>query len=115
MATHVYRNLHKHAWSIRRDGRVVGHASECALADVRIHVGEAARARVASGAHRTVHAWCVGHLVDPASRDWSRAVPITYRPRERATFYRRDTNAPVSRAEAVLFTADRGALAINPE
>jgi hypothetical protein len=50
----VYKNLHKGAWSIRaldgpHKGKVVGHATAVSLTDCAMHVGAAARARIANG------------------------------------------------------------------
>lgn len=110
----VYRNLNRGDWSIRANGRVIAHVEACALRDVTFHVQAGAQARVQAGAPRSVHAWAVGELAesDIIGRDW---IPITYRPRERSTFYRRDTGAAVTRARFVLFTARQGAMAEGVE
>lgn len=110
MRVQVYRNLHTGGWSVRHKGRVISHVDSCALADVSFHVGAAARARVAAGAHRSVHAWAVGELLSSAPA--GELVCVTYRPHERDCFYRRDTGARVDGAAYALFGA--GMAVIGP-
>jgi hypothetical protein len=111
MRVHCYRNLHRGDWSIRFKGKVIDHRCEVILANVIFHVGAAQQARIAAGAVRSVHAWAVGDLID--SLPEGVRAPITYRPKERGTFYRRDTGAAVERADYVHFTANDGAIAIT--
>ena len=102
----VYKNLHKGAWSIRaldgpHKGKVVGHAAAVSLTDCAMHVGAAARHRIANGAPREVHAWVVGTLAPVELRCPQR---ISYRPHERGEFFIADTGAPIWSASAVVFT-----------
>ena len=102
----VYKNLHKGAWSIRgldgpHKGKVVGHATAVSLTDCAMHVGAAARTRIAKGAPREVHAWIVGTLAPVELR---RPQRISYRPHLRGEFFIVDTGAPVWTAAAVVFT-----------
>lgn len=102
----VYKNLHRGQWSVRaldgaHKGKVVAHASTVGLLHAHMHVNERAQQRIAGGAVREVHAWVTGTLGDVRL-----AVPtrLTYRPHERAVFFRLDTGAAVWTAPAVLFT-----------
>ena len=102
----VYKNLHKGAWSIRgldgpHKGKVVGHATAVSLTDCAMHVGAAARRRIANGAAREVHAWIVGTL---APVELQRPQRISYRPYQRAEFFIVDTGQPIWTAAAVVFT-----------
>jgi hypothetical protein len=107
----VYKNLRRGDWSIRAKGKVIGHASDCVLANVTFHVSEAARQRVIRNHCREVHAWVVGELVDLAP-DGER-IPITYRPFDGGSFVRRDNGAPIAGAAFVHFTANEGAIAYD--
>ena len=83
----VYKNLHKGAWSIcaldgPHKGKVVGHAAAVSLTDCAMHVGAAARHRIANGAPREVHAWVVGTLAPVELRCPQR---ISYRPTSAAS------------------------------
>ena len=102
----VYKNLHKGAWSIRGldgpdKGKVVAHATAVTLTDCHMHVGAAARRRIANGAAREVHAWIVGTL---APVELQRPQRISYRPHQRAEFFIVDTGQPIWTAAAVVFT-----------
>lgn len=113
MRVDVYKNLNRGCWSIRAGGRVIDHTESCAVVNARFVVRPAAQAKVAAGAHRSVHAWVTGELLTAGAIDTAAAVAVTYRPRERACFFRRDTGAPVWSADAVVFTP-AGAFALNP-
>lgn len=60
----VYRNLTRHAWSVRVDGRVVGHVPAIALRDVALRSSNAARLRCVRLGTRDVHAWARGIPTD---------------------------------------------------
>jgi hypothetical protein len=102
----VYKNLHRGDWSVRAHGRVIGHVREITLVGAQTHVGCAAQRRIAAGAAREVHAWITGTVCDSAAL--TSPTRLTYRPRERATFYVADTGVAVSSAPIVAFT-ERGA------
>jgi len=58
----VYRNLHKHCWSIRINGLVAIHASHVVLKDAQFKVSAAGRQRVINEQRKNVHAGVVGRL-----------------------------------------------------
>ena len=68
---------------------------------IRCNYAWIAQRRIAAGAAREVHAWVIGTLGDVRLATPTR---LTYRPHERAVFFRLDTGAAVWTAPAVLFT-----------
>lgn len=102
----VYKNLHRGQWSVRaldgvHKGKVVAHASSVGLLHTHMHVNERAQRRIADGAPREVHAWVIGTLGEVRLTAPTR---LTYRPHERAVFFRLDSGTAVWTAPAVLFT-----------
>jgi hypothetical protein len=57
---HVYRNLNRENWSIRRDGRVLAHRPLVVLTDCKMRVCESGRQRGIRDGHRNVHACIEG-------------------------------------------------------
>ena len=120
MLVDVYRNLNESrrtgrvSYSVRaHGGRVLLRTEALAVRDCAMHVGQAARLRVAAGGPRNVHAWVEGTLTIKAPPACGRWVALRYDPRLFATFVERDTLAPVHVADWVRFDAS-GAWAINP-
>jgi hypothetical protein len=56
----VYRNLTRGSWSVRVEGRVVGHVPAIALIGVTLRASDAARLRCLRTGARDVHAWARG-------------------------------------------------------
>lgn len=52
----AYRNLTRRSWSVRVDGRVVGHVPTIALAGATLRASDAARLRCLRTGYRDVHA-----------------------------------------------------------
>ena len=63
MRVDIYWNLHRHKWSIRHKGKVVGHADNVVCADCKFVVGRAGRARVLREGRKNVHAFVRGRLI----------------------------------------------------
>lgn len=64
----VYRNLHKHCWSVRaacgsHRGRVIGHANSVLLRHCTFHVSEGGRLRAVREGRKNVHAHVRGRLL----------------------------------------------------
>ena len=59
----VYYNLHKHCYSIRQSGRVIGHTDSIILRDVRFNVAPAGRDKVRATGVKNVHATVSGYMV----------------------------------------------------
>lgn len=64
----VYRNLHRGGYSVRQNGRVIGHTNELILMDAEFVVQEGGRQRVLRTGVKNVHAWVRGY-VTPGSQD----------------------------------------------
>ncbi len=103
----VYKNLKNGRWSITavkgddNRGLLLGRADELKLTAARMVVKQSWRAAIAKGGHREVCAWIIGKLGDPHTPDGLRRV--TFRPRERATFFLPDTGEEIHTADAVSF------------
>jgi hypothetical protein len=104
----VYKNLNNGRWSITavkgndNRGPLLGYADEVRLVAARMVVKESRRQAIAAGGHREVCAWIIGKLADPHMSDPRR---VTFRPRERATFFVADTGEEIRAADAVAFTS----------
>jgi hypothetical protein len=72
MKTEIYRNLHKKCFSVRQNGRVVGHLMDdptehVLLENVRFAVQPAGHAKVLREQKKNVHAFVRGDTVSPYS------------------------------------------------
>lgn len=82
----VYLNLHKKdddgkSWySIRQQGKVIGHADTVALDDVEFIVGVAGRDRVRNEQRKNVHAWVKGCMLNVNPDDIDVTQPVLYNP-----------------------------------
>ena len=65
----VYYNLHKHCYSIRQSGRVIGHTDSIVLRDAKFNVAPAGRDKVRATGVKNVHATVTGYIVDNPYRD----------------------------------------------
>lgn len=104
MRVRVYRNLTKGCWSVMnpKTGLVIDHADRLILQDCTFKVREGGRQRVLREKRKNVHAFVEGEAVDDFPKVYDQLVKIGYNPYLAGTFYRRDTDAPVHKAEAVL-------------
>ena len=118
----IYRNLNKaradrarHVWSMRQTGgRVQGHSETCYLTGVDFKVSLSTLARLREAGARKVCAFMRGDLATvPADIAAHALVRVSFNPFHADHFYRTDTGAPVTSADAVLFTRT-GAYALNP-
>jgi hypothetical protein len=130
----IYRNLNKakkdptrHVWSIRTGGLVQGHSTDAVLIDAVCKVNEEGRKRIVqsrdcsrpkaecgcsrSHGRRAVCAFIRGTLATRAPS--GSRVRISFNPYKSPTFYRCDTGAPVTSADAVIFTRT-GCYAVSP-
>lgn len=81
----------------------MGHADEVKLVGARMVVKESRRKVIAAGGHREVCAWIIGKLGDPHMPSQRR---VTFRPRERATFFVPETGEDIHTADTVTFDTD---------
>lgn len=84
----VYRNLNRPGgpwYSIRQDGRVVGHARKVTLRRCQFVVRESGRRRVLKTGRKNVHAWVLGYIdfryKDHEHIDLGEPKPVRYNPR----------------------------------
>jgi hypothetical protein len=106
----VYKNLNRGGWSITavkgedNRGLLLAHATELLLVDCRAVVKESRRQVIEAGGFREVCAWFIGRVVPTQEgHDVNRYARVTFRPRERATFFRTDTWETVTTAHAIRF------------
>lgn len=110
--TDVYRCLTRKAapWSIRDDGRVVGHQDTLALRDVTFRVSAAGVARIRRHSQREVVAYARGVLTEsglvPAS-----ALRVRFDPYVAFTFTL-DDGGPINAAAFVAFLPDGSCWAV---
>ena len=105
--TYVYRNLHKDQWSLMVRGIVQEHAKRVVLTNVEFRVRPAGHAKVLRDKRKNVHAFAVGTVgyqgdVSLALNTGNWGVEVGYNPYKGATFYRKDTGAPIAGARVVL-------------
>ncbi len=100
----VYRNLHTKGYSIRQDGRVVGHTEDATILDGVFVVRETGRQRVLRKKSKNVHAWVEGTLVTTRSNH-GYGVKVTYNPYKHSSFM--DQNGQeIRNARLVVFRWD---------
>jgi len=95
---YVYFNLHKHCYSVRQSGKVVGHMDKVCLSDVRYLVSEAGRQKVLREKRKNVHAGLSGYFVDSVPVPWS-SFDVTYNPYKYDSFVDVDDREPVERSD----------------
>ena len=103
----VYYNLHKHTFSVQKNGLVVLHADYIKLEDVEFKVRPGGREKVRQEKSKNVHAFVNGTLIDfcqyPCDDIPEEPVGdiITYNPYKYDTFVYRETEEPVLYATEV--------------
>ena len=103
----VYYNLHKHTFSVQKNGLVVLHADYVKLEDVEFKVRPGGREKVRQEKSKNVHAFVIGNLVDfcEYACDEIPEEPsgdvVTYNPYKNDSFVYRDTGNPVYKAKEV--------------
>lgn len=110
MRVFVYKNLHRDCYSVRDEStkRVSLHAVFVYMEDATLSVGKKGRERVLKERRKNVHAGIRGTLMGYGKavqfgppEGW---VPVTYDPYKYDSFVVKETEAPVSKAEAVWLT-----------
>ena len=107
MKVDVYFNLHKKCLSIKKThGRVIQHAQEVELKNVRFIVSQSGRERVLREKRKNVHAVVRGELIwsseniDKASTEYKDVV--TYNPYKYSSFVMAQDESPVYNSVKVL-------------
>lgn len=101
--TDVHRNLSRRCWSVREGGRVVEHAPEIALRDVRLIVQPGGRVAVIRSGHRCVHAYARGVRI-PYEGIPEAAIEVGYSPWCSGFFTLRPGFSKVVEARVIAFT-----------
>lgn len=101
--TDVYQNLTRRSWSVRESGRVVEHAPEISLADVRLIVQPGGRAAALRTGHRCMHAYARGVRVAFAGVPEG-AIEVGYNPWHSEFFTLRPGFSKVSVCRVIAFT-----------
>ena len=103
----VYYNLHKHTFSVQKNGLVVLHADYIKLKDVKFRVQPAGKEKVRQEKSKNVHAFVNGTLVDFCQYPCDN-IPeepngdiVTYNPYKYDTFVYKETEEPVLTATEV--------------
>jgi hypothetical protein len=102
---HVYRNLTRGCWSIRRAGRVVAHEQHMVLHSCILRIRETGRCGAISEGQRNVHAWVEG---TPCGSTDGKLIEIGYNPFLASMFTIRPGFDPVNDAQIVVLSADEG-------
>ena len=91
----VYRNLHRKCYSVKsmETGRVLFHADEITLVNVKFRVGKAGRERVLKTRQKNVHAGVVGYIADVSLI--GQTSRVTYNPYKYSSFVRQDESSIV--------------------
>lgn len=103
----VYYNLHKHTFSVQKNGLVVMHADYVKLENVEFRVRQGGKDKVRREMSKNVHAFVIGTLVDfcqyPCNDipDEPTGDVVTYNPYKYDTFVYKETEEPVLRASEV--------------
>lgn len=105
----VYFNVRTKTFSVRSKGKVIAHTDEVWLCDARFKVSEAGRQRVLATGHKNVHAYVVGYLLNPATKNhFDTNACARYNPRETATFVDVGYGTPVRSSTFVHMTVKDG-------
>lgn len=108
--TEVYWNATRKLWSLRENGRVVGHEARLTLHGCTFHVRPGGRDRVRRTGRKEVHAWARGERVGDDVAFPMAGNEIRYNPRHDDGFQLGGSlfspGAPITEAEYVVFLPD---------
>jgi hypothetical protein len=103
----VYYNLHKHTFSISRNGRVIAHADYVKLTDVEFRVRQGGREKVIREKSKNVHSFVIGTLEDYCKYPCENLPSepnsniVTYNPYKYNSYVIKDTEEPIYSAGEV--------------
>jgi len=99
MKVEVYYNLHRHLFSIRHKGKVIGHRRHVSLTDVKFAVQPAGRKKVLETGQKNVHAFVRGELVDYQNIcHLDMPKQVTYNPHKYESFVNKKDKSPIKSA-----------------
>jgi len=103
----VYYNLHKHTFSVQKNGLVVMHADYIKLENVEFKVRPGGKQKVRQENSKNVHAFVIGDLIDYCQYPCD-DIPeeptgdiVTYNPYKYDSFVYKETEEPVFNATEV--------------
>ena len=111
----VYRNLHKHTWSIRdrKTGKVIAHQDAVNVLDAKFVVQPAGRQRVLQEARKNVHAFVRGTLAtyqevldDPRTFYLITPYIVRYNPYQAGHFFYHNLDNRIDKADMVELTTE---------
>ena len=103
----VYYNLHKHAFSVTYNSKVIMHADYVKLRDVEFRVRKGGKEMVRQTEQKNVHAFVIGNLLDycefPCDNMPQEPTDkiVTYNPYKYDSFVYKGTEEPVYKAKEV--------------
>ena len=103
----VYYNLHKHTFSVQKNGLVILHADYLKLKNVEFRVRQRGNERVRDEKSKNVHAFVIGDLIAycqyPCDEMPEEAMVdvVTYNPYKHNSFVYKETEEPVFKAKEV--------------
>ena len=102
----VYKNLHKHCWSVRdnKTGKVIDHVRNIHLADAKLVVRPAGRERVLKERRKNVHAFVKGSVSTVGGVPWD-ICEVVYDPYKHSSFVEKVTGKPVYHADHVFLSS----------
>jgi len=99
MKVEVYYNLHRHLFSIRHKGKVIGHRRYVSLADVTFAVQPAGRKKVLETGQKNVHAFVRGTLMNYQQIcHLDMTTQVTYNPYKYKSFVDKSNETPIKKA-----------------
>ena len=105
----IYRNLHKHCFSIRQNSLVKAHTDKVRVLFPKFKVNEAGRQRVLEEGRKNVHAGVMGALLDDR---WSlkglTPTKIEYNPYLYDSFVKSSDKSPVRSAVVAVLDMTEG-------
>lgn len=105
MIVECYWNLHKHVYSVRHKGKVIGHFPTVVLQDAEYRVSEAGRKRVLKEQVKNVHAYILGRLSSHDLEFFKKDKQVTYNPYKYETFVDCISKTPILYSEYALLTS----------
>jgi hypothetical protein len=106
----VYKNLHKNCFSVRQQGKVIGHTDSLCIEKCIFYVSIKGRERVISSKQKNVHATVKGYYIEFGDIDETlhRKIKLDYNPYINSSFVFNSINSdgtPIHEAAYCMFTA----------
>lgn len=102
MFVHIYKNLNKKCWSVRKNGKVIAHLDSLFLETCTCHVQMAGYRKVNKVKRKNVHAYIKGEIIE-INENVILENEITYDPYIKPFFRNKDSNEEVTSVELLYF------------